>query len=295
MKTLLLFITIILCQIGKTQESSFNYFPKEDAKYNIIHYENYTVAYSEEHEQAAWVAYELTKEEVERKVVNRSNDYREDFNYKYGSATLEDYKHSGYDRGHLAPAADFKFSPKAMSESFYLTNMSPQKAEFNRKIWLDLEKRTRTWATQNDKLYVIVGPVLSDNLKKIGPNNVSVPHYYYKILVDYTVPGIKAIAFLMKNEGSSLDIKNFIVPIDSIETITGIDFFPALEDYLENQLEAITTPAEWFYSFAEEKKEVQKIESSNQCMGIAKSTGKRCKINFGLTDNYCRHHQGQRR
>lgn len=263
-----------------------------------MHYENYSLAYSEAHEQAAWVAYELTKEEVVNKLVNRSDDYREDPNCRTGSASLEDYKYSGFDRGHLAPAADFCFSAKAMSECFYLTNISPQRAEFNRDCWLKLEIKTRDWAYQNEVLNVIVGPVLEEGLQCIGKNKVAVPNYYYRILLDNCLPEIKAIAFLMKNEGSNEELESFTVPIDSIEKLTGIDFFPALDDSLENALETGTNPERWFYD-PEIKNLVDEAlldsKPKMQCMGIAKSTGKRCRIHFGLSEGYCRFHQSQRK
>lgn len=291
MKTSLFLFSLAFCFLGTAQEGHFDYFPKSNAKYQLIKHENYALAYSEEHEQAAWVAYELTKSEVTTKVVDRTDDYREDPNCPSGSATLEDYKYSGYDRGHLAPASDFKFSYKAMSESFYLTNMCPQKAEFNREIWLDLEVRTRSWAYQKNALHVIVGPIFEENLKTIGPNKVAVPNYYYKILLD--LPQKKAIAFLMKNQASTFGLHNFVVPIDSIEALSGIDFFPSLDDSLETVLETSVSTTGWFYDF-EEYPRKQNTETSSQCLGIAKSTGKRCRITFNLTNGFCRYHQGQR-
>ena len=101
-----------------------------------------------------------------------------------GSASLVDFRGSGYDRGHLAPAGDMGFSYEAMSESFYLSNMSPQKAGFNRRIWRSLESRVRDWVVSNGSVHVITGGILPGSYQDIGPNNVTVPEYYYKIILD---------------------------------------------------------------------------------------------------------------
>ena len=116
--------------------------------------------------------------------------------------------------------------------------MSPQAPLFNRNIWNDLEELTRTWAKEYDSLYIVVGPVLGDSLSAIGPHKVAVPKYYYKVILDNQKNKEKAIAFIMKNEGSSLSLKTFVVSIDEIELLTGIDFFPKLEKTLEKSLES---------------------------------------------------------
>src|SRR5690606_12436904 len=185
-----------------SQNVSFDYWPHTDRQHEIIEYTGFVLAYSEEHEQALWVAYELDQFEATANLYNRTDNFREDPKLTTGSATLADYRGSGFDRGHLAPAADFKFSKVAMSETFYMTNMSPQKPGFNRGVWNKLEALVRNWAIEDEKLYIVTGGVLQDSLATIGDNNVSAPQYFYKIVLDYTLPGIKAIAFLMENESS---------------------------------------------------------------------------------------------
>lgn len=228
-----------------TQEtaSTFDYLP-HSADGEIIRHQHFTLSYIEKHEQAEWVAYRLTGEEVQG-VEERSDDFREDPMVKTGSATLQDYYRSGYDRGHLAPAGDMKFSEEAMSESFLMSNMSPQAPEFNRGIWRLLEEQVRRWALQNGSLYVVTGPVFNQRSRKIGENKVSVPKAYYKVLLDYTEPEIKAIGFLLPNKGSDKDILTFAVPIDSVEKVTNIDFFPALPDAEENRLEMEVNVSDW--------------------------------------------------
>ncbi|MCZ6703711.1 MAG: DNA/RNA non-specific endonuclease, partial [Ignavibacteria bacterium] len=135
----------------------------------VVHRE-YSLSYNETHEQAEWVAYVLTADEVRMKC-ERTNDFREDGSVSTGSAGLADYRGSGYDRGHLSPAADNKADcPVAMSESFYMSNMSPQKPGFNRGIWRKLESKVRDWAAKYGEIYVATGPVFWDIIEKIGAN-----------------------------------------------------------------------------------------------------------------------------
>ncbi len=206
----------------------------------IIERPYYTLRYSEEHEQALWVAYKLVADSLAQEKFKRKDDFRKDPRVRTGSADLSDYKGSGLDRGHLAPAADFLYDEFALSQSFYMSNMSPQNPSFNRGIWRKLEEQVRDWATENAEIYVVTGPVLNKKYKTIGRNGVSIPEYYYKVILDITKPEIKAVAFLMKNEKSNAALSTFIIPIDSIEQLTNIDFFPTLPDELENQLEANT-------------------------------------------------------
>lgn len=221
-------------------------WPAYAANQIIIERPYYTLRYSEEHEQALWVAYALFADSLRQKTFERKDDFREDPRVKTGSASLNDYKGSGYDRGHLAPAADFSYDEFALSQSFYMSNMSPQDGSFNRGVWKKLENQVREWAMNNDQIYVVTGPVLNKNYKTIGRNAVSVPEYYFKIVIDMRKPDIKAIAFLMKNEKSSADLTTFVVTIDSVERLTGLDFFPGISDELENALEGSIMTSRWF-------------------------------------------------
>ncbi|MFP4293193.1 MAG: DNA/RNA non-specific endonuclease [Cyclobacteriaceae bacterium] len=239
---------------ARTEEESriiprdeFNYLPTSTTN-QIIRHSNFTLSYVETHEQAEWVAYELTDQEVLGRE-ERSDDFREDPKVNSGSASPKDYYRSGYDRGHLAPAGDMKFSDEAMSESFYMSNMSPQKPAFNRGIWRELEEQVRDWATENGSLYVVTGPIFGKSRKKLGDNKVTVPEAYYKVLLDYTEPEVKAIAFLLPNAGSKEDFMTFAVSIDSVEKVSGLDFFPALPDLQETQLESDFAPDLWLADF----------------------------------------------
>jgi endonuclease G len=222
-----------------TQQTEFDYFPKT-LNGKLVKHKHFSLSYVEEHEQAEWVAYELTREEVKTKVADREDERFEiDPLVKTGSATYHDYTGSGYDRGHLAPAGDMRFSQEAMTECFYMSNMSPQDKKFNKEIWRLLEEQVRSFAVKYGKIYVITAPVLENGLKKIGKQHkISVPKYYYKVLLDYQEPEIKAIAFLLENKDDVTPLTRYVVSIDALEEMTGIDFFPALPDELEKKLES---------------------------------------------------------
>ena len=220
-------------------------FPVIAGHYEIVEHDYYTLSYNEQYEQPNWVMYRLTKEMLAPSKLKRQDDFRSDPEVDTGSATKKDYVRSGYDRGHLVPAADMKFSKEALSETFYMSNMSPQAPGFNRGMWKDLESQVRNWARNDDDYYIVIGPVFTGDMGAIGPNGVAVPEYYYKIIVDLQEPHQKAIAFLMKNTRLEGELLDYAVPIDSIETLTGIDFFAALPDEFEDWLEGTVEVSEW--------------------------------------------------
>lgn len=204
----------------------------------IIDRPGYALGYIELHEQPAWVIYRLTADEVTTKVASRSDDFKEDPDIPSGSATLTDYKHSGYDRGHLAPAGDMSYSVQTMSDSFYMSNMSPQKPNFNRQIWKKLESTVRKFAITEKDVYIVTGPILpKTKTLTIGSNAVTVPDAFYKVVYDQTHPQ-KMIAFIVPNEGSSAPLQNFTVTVDMVEEMTGLDFFSEVPQPLQENLES---------------------------------------------------------
>jgi endonuclease G len=230
----------------------------------LVQHFAFTLHYNEAHEQAEWVAYELTATETE-KAFERSDRFVPDPFVKTGSATTADYKNSGYDRGHLAPAADMGWSGQAMKESFYYSNMSPQLPAFNRGIWKKLEEQVRDWAGEYGSVYVVTGPVLAHGLPCIGPNKVSVPELYYKALLVYTPAHVQAIAFLMPNAGSNHAPAHFVVSIDSVEHLTGLNFFEKLPDEMEEVLERVAILSQWHFFHAGERTLAdQKLNSSHK-------------------------------
>lgn len=190
----------------------------------VVDREGYALGYSEAHEQPVWVMYRLTREEVLANNAKRDNWFKADTNIITGSALPVDYAHSGYDRGHLAPAEDMEFSPTAMAESFYMSNVSPQKPEFNRGIWKRLENAVRRRAVSKGSVFVITGPIFASDSETIGKvNRVSVPNAFYKIIYDETPP-MNIMAYIMPNEGSDKPIENFACDVAEIEQLTGLVF-----------------------------------------------------------------------
>ncbi len=215
-----------------------DFFTEQKAD-QIVEYININIAYNEEHEQALWVCYLLTKEHLNNPVCKRKNYFKTDLNINSKSATSNDYYKSGYDRGHLAPAADMLWSEDAMLESFYMSNISPQKPGFNRGVWKKLEGRTRKLALSEDSIIIITGPIFHNPMGSIGENKVTIPAYYYKILVDISAPNLGAVAFVIPNRNTKLSLDKFAISIDSLERISGLNFMEALPDDLEKQLESI--------------------------------------------------------
>ena len=254
----------------------------------VINHYAYSLSYNEPNEQANWVAYELTSDET-NSTFSRSNKFIEDPLVKTGTAGDKDYSGSGYDKGHLAPAADMSWSASAMKESFYYSNMSPQDPSFNRGVWKRIEELVRAWAKEYKSVYVVTGPVLTSGLKTIGYNQVSVPKYYYKVILEYNKSGIKGIGFVIPNTGSQESLQHFAVNIDSVEKITGIDFFPLLPDVQEKSIESNLNVNEWTWkSF---KSTAKKVNTSNsvQCSGITKK-GTRCKNKTTNANGRCHLH-----
>ena len=210
----------------------------------IVHHTAYSLGYSETHEQAAWVCYVLSKSEC-RGEEDRSSSFYEDDKVTSGSASADDYKASGYDRGHLAPAGDMTYSPLAMKESFYYSNMSPQVPSFNRGIWKNLETQVRDWGKISGPLLVLTGPLLTDSLPVIGPDSVAVPEWYYKIVVNSSSVPPQAIAFLLKNEASSGELTEFVVTIDDVEKLSGLDFLSVIPAETQAVLENHVNGSYW--------------------------------------------------
>ncbi len=214
----------------------------------IIRHEAYTLSYNEKYEQAEWVAYELTGEHAASKEFDRTDDFRPDSLVLTGSAELADYFKSGFDRGHLMPAGDCRWNEKVMSESFYMSNMSPQNPQFNRNRWRFLEMQVRDWAVKYGALYVITAGVLIDGLPTIGDNEVAIPNQYYKVITDTAMT--KGIAFLLPNENLNKDsIQNYFTTIDEVERATGLDFFPWLSMEQEQKLEGKTDTSLWGFKY----------------------------------------------
>lgn len=208
---------------------------------DVVYHPNYWLNYSEEHEQAMWVATVLSADNILLPTVDRSDKFIKDPLISTGSAVTSDYTGSGYDRGHLLSFASNGWNEEVGQASFYMSNMSPQKPNTNRYTYERLEEAERTATVQNKYLCVVHGPVLTDGpFDTIGKSNkISVPHYYFVCFLDLYGEEQKAIGFVIPNDDINYkDIKQFAQSVDEVEALTGLDFWPLLDDVYENKLES---------------------------------------------------------
>ena len=155
---------------GKDLEIPVSLIPRQE---QIIRHKGYTVSYNKDLKIPNWVSYELTRQETKGKE-KRGDNFIADPLVKGAIATNADYARSGYDKGHMAPAADMKWSPDVMKESFYFSNMCPQHPQLNRRGWKNLEEKIRDWAVADSAIIIICGPIIDKPSKTIGKNKVTV-------------------------------------------------------------------------------------------------------------------------
>lgn len=219
---------------------------------NVYEYQAFNLEFSPNDKQARWVGYFITRERLEGEKIKRKGfSFAEDKKIREGSANDSDYKHSGYDRGHLVPARDMAFSKETLRESFLFSNISPQVPKFNRGKWAELESYVRYIAKKHELIYVITGPIFDESDKKIGENKVSVPSYFFKALLLYSSSKVEAIGFIMPNQKISEDLKTFACSIDILEFLVDINLFSSLPDDIEEVAEKNYSKEFWF----EENKE----------------------------------------
>ena len=204
----------------------------------IIAHTGYTLSFNREHNAPNWVAWELTAKETKGSHP-RAEDFLPDPDVpEPHRVTTYDYKGSGYDRGHMAPAGAMKWNKQAMQESFYMSNICPQDHNLNTEDWNDLEMKTREWARQYGKVYVVCGPIYTGKRNEyIGKNRVKVPDAFFKSILINDSKKQCALGFLFENEAGERPLEKYLVSVDQLEKITGMDFFSSLPDELENRLE----------------------------------------------------------
>lgn len=220
-----------------TPQIIYNYSPKINNGV-LIQHKFHNLSYNEGTEQAEWVAYKLNTRFISG-YTKRTNRYPPDKDVPTKSAHSNDYKYSGYDRGHLLPAADRKLSKQAMKETFLMSNISPQHPKLNREAWRILEEKVRKATYKHDSLFIVTGPIFTSNKKTIGKNNVTIPSAFYKIILDYThTSNLCATGFILPNKAVKQPKKQHIATIDSIENITSINFFSQIPDSIQKQFES---------------------------------------------------------
>lgn len=235
-------------------------YPVSSDQLEVVEHAAMVLGFDCNFKMAAWAFHVLTPD-VSFGSVTRTNDFRADSSVSCGSSSEADFfvrkegtngtfsfDGFGFDRGHLAPSADFKWSSTALSESYFYSNMTPQRPDFNRNSWADLEGLLRGITfRENKSFYVLTGPVLDDSLPSIerSVHHLKIPAYHYKILVDASPSSPRGLAFLMPNRKCEGGFSNYVVSIDSIERLTGLDFFPLLDDDLEHKIEGTSRLNDW--------------------------------------------------
>lgn len=241
--TFALFNSCILTQQIDTSKLELPGIEKDDY---LIEYLGYTSSYNMLTKTPEWVAYELTAEELKGDAQRDDKFFRADSKVMLPQAEDYDYRGSGWTRGHLAPAADFRWSDDAMWETFLFTNCCPQNEELNNGMWNTLEKKCRTWARRYGKIHIATGPIYDDNrFGYIGKNRVMVPDAFFKAIMMEDGTGHHAIAFIMENKPVNDNLQRCAMSVDELESIIGLDLFPALDDSEEGDVEKKYSLKKW--------------------------------------------------
>lgn len=214
----------------------------------IVPHKAYVSSYNEETLIPDWVAYELTADETGGTESRGGIEFRMDPTLRgVTQAMREDYSGSGWTKGHLMPAADAAYSTTTMGETFYFTNICPQDETLNAGDWAYLEKRVRQWANRYGHIWVVTGPIVGENrYGTIGEREVVVPDSFFKALLIQKKNGsYSAIAFVMDNDDERYYLKDCYLTIDELETLTGFNFFPQLDDTIEEKVESKVRLSDW--------------------------------------------------
>lgn len=223
--------------------------PLKGKKELILKRKNYTLSFDKETNLPNWVAWRLDKKKLAERVSRKGYGFRPDPNLNAKQAVVtQDYAKSGYDRGHMCPAGDSRWSGEAMKESFYMTNICPQHPNLNSGDWHELEQACRKWA-EKGPIYIVCGPILYKKSKPgyIGKEHkIRVPEAFFKVILAGVEKGKpKAIGFIYKNSAGNRPLDAYVNSVDQVERITGIDFFPALPDNVENAVEREYNIKDW--------------------------------------------------
>ena len=248
-KSLLLFALMLCLTALSCQDIDLNNIEiptiTDERSDRIITHKGFTLSYNYDWKIPNWVAYELTDIEVKGEVPRYDKFKPDPMVPQNVSAHTNDYKHSGYDRGHMAPAADMKWNEQVMRESFYLSNICPQNPNLNGGVWKDLEEQVRELASQKGKIFVICGPIVNDTSKTIGENKVVVPQAFFKVLLQEENNELHTIGFVYENISGRKPMSTYAMTVDEVEEMTNIDFFPSLPNKIEKKVEADVDFSKW--------------------------------------------------
>ena len=209
----------------------------------LLRYDAFEVHFNSRRGIANCATYELVDNELNG-TSERTGEFMPDPNVK-GCPTPADYTGSGMDRGHLVPAADLKWSPAAMRQSFYLTNVCPMHKALNEGGWSKLEEKVREWTALDSALLVFTGPVVSEGDTTLASGRVTVPSAYYKVILAPCVRPKRAIAFIYPNGHCGGTLQKYAVSVDEVERRTGLDFFPTLPVDEQQRLESALNLDTW--------------------------------------------------
>ena len=210
----------------------------------IVRWKAYIVSYNKDTKIPNWVAWHLTADHTDGPIRRMSN-FHEEEEVPTPRATLEDYKGSGWSRGHMCPAGDNKWDERAMYESFSLVNVCPQNASLNSGLWNSIEMDCRKWAKRYGDIYIVCGPVfMNREHETIGENNIYVPEAFFKVVLCLN-GSPKALGFIVRNTDGNKKRDLYYNSIDQVERITGYDFFHALPDDIENEVESHADIEDW--------------------------------------------------
>ena len=232
--------------VTSIQESGFMELPAVESDDVILSHKAYTISYNADARIPEWVAYELTADEVNGNADRDDSVFQMDPQYRKTQAMREDYTGSGWTRGHMACAADFRWDDEAMDETFYLTNICPQDEELNAGDWNYLEKQVRWWARDFGRVWVVSGPIIgSGKYGTIGERDVVVPDAFFKAVLTESKGKYRSIAFIMGNDDKRYYLADCSMTVNDLESLTGIDFFPALPDDVEEEVESQLKFKDW--------------------------------------------------
>jgi len=247
MKIIILFSAVLISMGSVAQQYEL---PATGAREQLVKHTMFSLSYNEGYELASWAAYQLTPEQAVATGTFKEK-YIEDPIVTTGSPSVKDYKDAGFIMGQLVPPEDLFTSPQAVAETFFTSNTVPHKPSFNKNIWKMMERLIREWAKEGNTLYIVTGPVLTDApFGTFGGNKISIAERYYKVILDVT--GERAIAFVIRSNVATGAPKSFAMSVDALEKVTGIDFFPALADDLEQKVEESTDFTKWNFKALEQ-------------------------------------------
>lgn len=229
---------------GSRIDSTWVYLPGLRPSDFIVVHQGYVSSYNTERLIPDWVAYELTGEEL-LAVTERAGSFVRDPQFGLRQASSNDYSRSGYDRGHMAPAADMKWSESAMRESFYMTNMCPQSPRLNRHHWADLEKRVRNAAVRYGRVWIVSGPMPRSTGQRIGVSGVDVPEAFFKAVMSERDGVCFSAAFVMRNDDSEQKPERCVLTVDSLETLLGLDLFAGVDETRQCEAESRCDVRQW--------------------------------------------------